>query len=194
MIKVSKLVKKARQLGCETFSGSVDAVVAKNWLKRVSDTLTDMELNEELQLKIATRLFDKSATIWWDNLKLRTNAPISWDMFVQEFNVQFYTRFYKDQKRQEFFRLKQFGKTVTEYETELRQLAKFVPELANSEEYLCSKFEKGFSLEIREKMFVFDSQSYKKVVQLAFRVKKLTSERMSRGSFQKRKGLGFMSG
>ena len=59
MVKLSKLVKEARQLGCETFSGTVDVVAAKNWLKRVSDTLTNMELNDELKLRVATRLLDK---------------------------------------------------------------------------------------------------------------------------------------
>ena len=44
--------------------------------------------------------------------------------------------------------MKQFGKTVTKYESELRELAKFVLELANFEEYLCSMFEEGLSLEI----------------------------------------------
>ena len=70
-IKLSKLIKKARTLGCETFSGTVDAVVARNWLKRVSDTLNDMELDDDLKLKVATRLIDKSAATWWDNLKLQ---------------------------------------------------------------------------------------------------------------------------
>ena len=60
-IKLSKLIKKARTLGCETFSGTVDAVVARNWLKRVFDTLNDMELEDDLKLKVATRLIDKSA-------------------------------------------------------------------------------------------------------------------------------------
>ena len=115
-------------------------------------------------------------------------------MFVQEFNEQFYIRFHRDQKRQEFFRLRQFGKTVAEYDSELRELADFVPELANSEEYLCSKFEEGLSLEIREKMSVFGSQNYKEVVQLALRAEKLTGERRSRGNFQKRKGFGFIPG
>ena len=71
----------------------------------------------------------------------------------------------------------------------MRKLTEFVIKLANSEKYLCPKFEEGLSLEIREKMSVFGSQSYKKVMQLALRMKKLTDERMSRGSFQKRKGL-----
>ena len=60
-IKLSKLLKEARQLDCETFSGTVDVVAANNWLKRVSDTLTGMELNDELKLMVATRLIDKSA-------------------------------------------------------------------------------------------------------------------------------------
>ena len=63
-IKLSKLVKEARQLGCETFSGSVDAVVVRNWLKRVSDILTNMELDDELKLKVATRLINKSVATW----------------------------------------------------------------------------------------------------------------------------------
>ena len=70
--------------------------------------------------------------------------------------------------------MKQFGKTVTEYKTELRELTEFVPELANSEEYLCSKFEERPTLEIWEKMLDSDSQSYKEVVQLALRAEKLT--------------------
>ena len=71
----------------------------------------------------------------------------------------------------------------------MRELAKFVPELANFEEYLCSKFEEELSLEIRKNMYVSGSQSYKEVVQLALRVEKLTDEKMSLGNFQKKKDL-----
>ena len=85
-VKLSKLIKKARLLGCEIFSGTIDVVVAKNWLKRVTITLTDMELNDSLKLKVAIRLMDKSAATWWDNLKLRISTPITWELFVQEFN------------------------------------------------------------------------------------------------------------
>ena len=66
--------------------------------------------------------------------------------------------------------------------------------MAGFEKYLSSKFEEGLSLEIREKMSVSGSQNYKKMVQLALRVEKLTNERGAKGKFQKRKGFGFMSG
>ena len=79
--------------------------------------------------------------------------------------------------------MKQFRKTVTEYEIELRELVGFVPKLANFEKYLCSKFEEGMTLENREKMSILGSQSYKKVGQLTLRAEKLTSERMSRSNF-----------
>ena len=98
-VKLSKLVKKVRLLGCETFFGTVDAVVAKNWLKKIFDTLTDMELDNSLKLRVATKLMDKSVVTWWNNLKLRSSAPIIWELFVQEFNDQFYIQFHHDQKR-----------------------------------------------------------------------------------------------
>ena len=83
---------------------------------------------------------------------------------------------------------------MTKYETELRELVEFVPEVTGSEEYLCSKFEKGLNLEIREKISIFNNQNYKEVVQLALRAEKLTNERVAKGKFQKMKGFGFMSG
>ena len=76
-MKLSKLVKEDRLLRCETFSRTVNAIVAKNWLTKISDTLIDMELDDSLKLKMATRLLDKSAATWWDNLKLRTSTLIA---------------------------------------------------------------------------------------------------------------------
>ena len=73
-------------------------------------------------------------------------------------------------------------------------MADFAPKLANSEEYLCSKFEEGLSLEIREKMSVSSSQNYKEVVRLALRAKKLIEERRSRENFQKKKGSDLSRG
>ena len=73
---------------------------------KITDTMVDMELEDNLKLKVATRLMDKNAATWWDNLKLRIVFPITWELFVHEFNDQYYTHFHRDQKRQEFFRLR----------------------------------------------------------------------------------------
>ena len=82
IMKLYKLVKEARQFGCETCSSTVDAVAAKNWLKRVFDTLTNIKLDNELKQRVATRLIDKSVVTWWDNLMLRSTTRVTWDLFV----------------------------------------------------------------------------------------------------------------
>ena len=43
-------------------------------------------------------------------------------------------------------------------------------------------------------MSVSGNQSYKKIVQLALKAEKLTSERLNRGKFQKKRVLGFYPG
>ena len=50
-IKLFKLVKEDRLLGYEIFFGSVDDIVVRNGVKRVFDTLSNMELDDELNLK-----------------------------------------------------------------------------------------------------------------------------------------------
>ena len=58
-----------------------------------------MELYDEWKLRVTTRLMDKSIAIWWDNLKLHSTAPVTWNYFVQELNEQYYTHFHHNKKR-----------------------------------------------------------------------------------------------
>ena len=69
-------------MGCETFSGTIDAITVNNWLKKVSNTLTDMELDDELKLRVVIGLLDKSTATLWDNLKLCSTALVTWKYFV----------------------------------------------------------------------------------------------------------------
>ena len=82
----------------------------KKWLKRVSDTSTNMELDEELKFRVATRLMDKSVVTWWDNLKFCPIALVTWNYFVQEFNEQYYTHFHRNKKKGFNFISKQSSK------------------------------------------------------------------------------------
>ena len=43
---------------------TVDTVEVKNWLKRISGTLKYMKLDDELKLRMTTRLMDKSVATW----------------------------------------------------------------------------------------------------------------------------------
>ena len=126
---LSKLIKVARLLGCENFSGVYDATIAREWLERVKDTFRDMRLDDESKMLVVVRLLEKGAKTWWENLKRSIPTPITWATFLVEFDRKYYSRYYRDQKRREFYNLRQGAKTVTEYETELRELSLFVPEM-----------------------------------------------------------------
>ena len=73
---------------------------------------------------------------------------------MKEFDEEYYTYFHRNQKRQEFMTLTQGSRSVVEYETELKDLAAFVPELVGTKEMLSSKFEGGLNLSIKEKMSI----------------------------------------
>ena len=63
-VNLSKHVKETKLLGCETFFELVDAIMAKNWLKKITDIMIDMKLEDSLKLKVAMRLINKSAATW----------------------------------------------------------------------------------------------------------------------------------
>ncbi|XP_039115261.1 uncharacterized protein LOC120250502 [Dioscorea cayenensis subsp. rotundata] len=173
---LSKVLKEARQLGCNGFDGSGDAMAAKEWLKRLVATFEDMGIEDELKLKVGGR----------------SDIPLTWSDFLHEFDKQYYTRFYLDQKRQEYMKLVQGNKAVAEYEAELKELANFVPEVVGGEEALCSKFEAGLNLSIREKIAITGNQSFKEVVQFALRAEKLVLEgKRLRENLAKRRNPNF---
>ena len=64
-----------------------------------------------------------------------------------------------------------------------------VPELANFEEYLCSKFEKGLTLKIQDKKSISGCQSYKEVVQFALRAENLLVRECPGGNLEEKKFL-----
>ena len=44
-------------------------MAVKNWLKRIFDTLVDMELEDDIKLRVVTRLIDKCAATWWEKFE-----------------------------------------------------------------------------------------------------------------------------
>ena len=111
---------------------------------------------------------------------------------MKEFDEEYYTYFHQNQKRQEFITLTQGSRSVVEYETELKDLAAFVPELVGTEEMLASKFEGGLNLSIREKMSITGAQSFREIVQQALRAEKLVQEGgRVREHFAKRRNIEF---
>ncbi|EOY26224.1 Gag protease polyprotein [Theobroma cacao] len=175
-VSISKKLKEARQLGCTSFVGDLDATAAKDWITQVTETFIDMKLDDDMKLMVATRLLEKRARTWWSSVKSCSITPLTWIDFLQEFDDQYYTYFHQKEKKREFLSLQQGNLTIEEYEARFNELMSYVPDLVKSEQDQASYFEEGLRNEIRERMTVTGQEPHKEVVQMALRVEKLTNE------------------
>ncbi|EOY08397.1 Gag protease polyprotein [Theobroma cacao] len=193
-VSISKKLKEARQLGCVSFTGELDATVAKDWINQVSETLSDIGLDDDMKLMVATRLLEMRARTWWNSVKSRFATPQIWSDFLREFDGQYFTYFHQKEKKKEFLSLKQRNLIVEEYETRFYELMLYVPDLVKSEMDQASYFEEGLRNEIRERMTVTGREPHKEVVQMALQAEKLATEnRRIRTEFAKRKNPGMSS-
>ncbi|CAH9085926.1 unnamed protein product, partial [Cuscuta europaea] len=69
IIRISKYLKEARDLGCKPFDGMGDISVAAEWIKRFNEAALDMQLPPNMKMRVATRLLEGMASTWWDGVK-----------------------------------------------------------------------------------------------------------------------------
>ena len=161
-------------------------MIAREWLHRVSMMFADMGISDDVRMMIVSRLLEGGALTWLDNVRARRVAPLSWAEFETEFLDKFYSAHHRDMKRSEFFNLRQGSRTVEQYETELRELAKYVPEFPEHSEVMRFRFESGLSIAIRDRMGSTPGEDYSTLVQKALRAEELVR---ARGTFlEKKKG------
>ncbi|WRX30998.1 Retrotransposon gag domain - like 10 [Theobroma cacao] len=132
-VSISKKLKKARQLGCMSFMGELDATVAKDWINQVLETLFDMRLDDDMKLMVATRLLENRAHTWRNSVKSRSTTPQTWSDFLREFDGHYFTYFHQKEKKREFLSLKQGNLMVEEYKAHFNELMLYVLDLVKSE-------------------------------------------------------------
>ena len=74
--------------------------------------MIDMELDDELKLRVAIKLIDKSAIVWLDILKFRSNTLMTWNYFVWEFIEQYYSHFHRDSNSRNFSDSSNLGEQI----------------------------------------------------------------------------------
>ena len=107
-------------------------------------------------IKCAVSLLQGATYDWW-KLVLRNPLlpdPISWDLFVQEFQTQYVTNDYKETKWKQFLNLKQGKLIVAEYVKEFSRLNKYAPELVLTKTFQCRKFEDDLKESIKRYLMV----------------------------------------
>ena len=87
--------------------------------------------------------------------------------------MKYHTSYHAEQKRQEFVHLRQGSRSVAEYEALFRELMEFAPDLVNTDERRCTKFEQGLRLQIRERLTMTREPDLGHLLKQAYRAEEL---------------------
>ncbi|CAH9127734.1 unnamed protein product, partial [Cuscuta epithymum] len=177
LIRISKYLREARELGCKSFTGVGDISVAADWISKLKETAEDMELTEPLKLTVATKLLEGIAATWWTSIKGKYQGKVTWAKFEKEFYEQFYSAYEVNLKHQEYTELKQGELSVKELEQKFRDFARFLPEYASNENRMASKFWYALSLDVRDRGNFHEEMTFSQVVNQGLRGEKSLMER-----------------
>ena len=81
-----------------------------------------MGCTDEQRVLFSSFLMEDSAKDWWDAMERRYPNGISWYQFQQEFTDRFFPQSHKDSKIEEFFRLEQKNRSMSDYEKRFSEL------------------------------------------------------------------------
>jgi len=74
----------------------------------------------------------------------RATETLSWDDFKTKFKNQYYSKYHRKMKEQEFLALRQEGMSVLEYKRRFHDLSLFAPHYVPSEQHMIEKLRDGF--------------------------------------------------
>ncbi|CAH9052909.1 unnamed protein product [Cuscuta europaea] len=165
MVRISKYLKEARALGCKSFDGKGDISEAADWIKKLNDASRDMQIGLDVKLRVATRLLEGVAVVWWEGVEGKFHGEATWEKFEVEFYNQYYSTFEVNLKRREYTNLKQEdGCSVRQLEQRFGDLARFIPEYSLDENRMANHFWDALQLDIRDRATYHHNMTFSHIV------------------------------
>ncbi|XP_065881830.1 uncharacterized protein [Euphorbia lathyris] len=169
--------ERLRKMGAENFEGTTDPTKAEEWLKDTERVLTRLKCTLEQRLDYIVSLLKKHVITWWESIERVVVAPrvLTYEDFKKEFADRYMPRVYRDEKKVEFYNLKQGNMTVAEYELRFAEVSKYALDAVATEEDKCYRFEQGLRLEI-QKFLAVKITDFKILLETATRVERTHQE------------------
>jgi len=126
-------------------------------------------------------LLSDRAITWWETVQLRrATETLTWNDFKSKFENQFYSRYHRKVKEQEFLALRQDNMSVLEYERRFHDLLLFAPHCVPTEEYMIEKLRDGFQQELKQGLIVVRFKSVRELIE-ATQALELVLEKANKG-------------
>ena len=127
-----------------------------------------VQLGEDQKTPYATYFLKGEVIYWWDSVRaLEEVQPVTWNRFKELFLEKYYPKFMQNQMERKFLELKQGNMTVLEYEKKFTELSRFVTKYVSTEEEKAQRFQQGLEYWIRDRVSMFEIETYAGVVQKA---------------------------
>ncbi|XP_042423433.1 uncharacterized protein LOC122011059 [Zingiber officinale] len=161
------------------FYGVPDPSVAHSWLGNVEDTFEYLSCTEEEKAELAAYHLRDQVVTWWKMQKsLFGDQSITWTLFRETFERQYFPAPYRMARRQEFLSLKQGDRSVMEYEAKFNRLAEYCPQLVAQDSDRLDQFIQGLAAYIRIRMSGFTPSTYREALDRALMIE-MTQQRVS---------------
>ncbi|XP_042385754.1 uncharacterized protein LOC121977226 [Zingiber officinale] len=161
---LAKFVKDRTTL----FHGGADPWAARSWLKNLEGTFGYMKCTDEEEVELAAYHLRDQVVTWWDMQKTIFGAQhITWSMYREAFERQYFPAIFCLARRQEFLNLKQGDRSVMEYNAEFSRFAEFCTHLVAQDCDRIYQFTQGLAAYIRLKMSGFPGSSYREALDRA---------------------------
>jgi len=127
-----------------------------------------VQLGDDQKTPYATYFLKGEVIYWWESVKaMEVNQQVSWERFKKLFLEKYYPKYMQNQMELKFLELKQGSMSVLEYEKKFTELSKFVIKYTSTEEEKAKKFQQGLEPWIRDRVAMFELETYAGVVQKA---------------------------
>ncbi|XP_042400978.1 uncharacterized protein LOC121991013 [Zingiber officinale] len=127
-----------------------------------------MSCSDEEKVESAAYHLRDQAVTWWEMQKtIFGEQRITWVMFRDAFERQYFPATFCLARRQEFLNLKQGDRSVMEYNAEFCRLAEFCPHLVAQDYDRMLQFTQGLAAYIQLRMSGFPGSSYREVLDRA---------------------------
>jgi hypothetical protein len=64
MVLLVRLVKSMREMGCEPYMGEQDAEIARRWIRKVENTMIQINIPKGLKVNCASQLLSDRTMTW----------------------------------------------------------------------------------------------------------------------------------
>ncbi|KAK2980074.1 hypothetical protein RJ640_028803 [Escallonia rubra] len=155
------------------FFGKPDPTLAEEWLARAEKILDTARILNSQRLVYTSFMLEASAERWWKLLSMkweREGVPSTWENFKREFTNKYVPAVTQERREVNFIKFEQRNFSVSVYESQFTDLARFCPHLVDSEERKVRKLFKGLNKDLRDKLIPLQLQTYMAVVDKALAI------------------------